>query len=105
MSLVLLQTTTTEENAEVLIACGLQSGLVSCVQKMAIESCYFWENELKRDKEILLTFKVNQSDFKKLESEILKKHVYEIPEIVRIGLDYVLEEYEKWHNGVIKAQK
>lgn len=105
MSLMLLQTTTTEENAEVLVACGLESGLVSCVQRVAIESCYFWENEIKRDKEMLLTFKVNKSDFKKLESEILKKHIYEIPEIVGVSLDYVSSEYEKWHNGVIKAQK
>ncbi|EES89965.1 divalent cation tolerance protein CutA [Helicobacter canadensis] len=105
MSLMLLQTTTTEENSQVLMKDALKSGLVSCIQKVPIESYYYWENTLKQDKEILLTFKVNQSDFEKLRVLIEAKHIYEIPEIVGMPLDYISSKYQRWHNETIKTLK
>lgn len=105
MSLMLLQTTTTQENSEILIKEALESGLVSCVQKAPIESFYYWENTLREDREILLTFKVNQDDFEKLSKLIEAKHIYEIPEIIGVHLDFVSSKYQKWHNETTKLHK
>lgn len=50
---MLLQTTTTSENAKILISRAMESGFVSCVQRMAIESYYFWEEKLNCEEEII----------------------------------------------------
>ncbi|OCR04469.1 hypothetical protein BA184_05565 [Helicobacter pullorum] len=105
MGLMLLQTTTTSENAKILISRAMESGFVSCVQRMAIESYYFWEEKLNCEEEILLTFKVDRKNFKNLKALIAKNHIYEIPEIIGISLRDVSKSYKKWHEKVIKAHK
>ena len=61
---MLLQTTTTSENAKILISRAMESGFVSCVQSMAIDSYYFWEERLIREEAIFLSFKVDRKNFK-----------------------------------------
>ncbi|WP_416824955.1 divalent cation tolerance protein CutA, partial [Helicobacter ganmani] len=101
--LMLLQTTTTPANAEVLIEVALQSKLTPCIQHAEIQSHYFWHHstsqnllEVCHEKEILLSFKVFKQDFKTLRRLILQHHSYEIPEIVGIKLSQVSKAYKKW---------
>lgn len=100
---MLLQTTTTITNAEVLIEIALQSKLTPCIQQTEIQSHYFWyhstnQNSLEvcHEKEILLSFKVFKQDFKTLRRLILQHHSYEIPEIVGIKLKQISKAYKKW---------
>lgn len=101
-SLMLLQTTTTKENAEVLIDKALESKLTACIQESKIQSHYLWRNNPKEDfkiyneKEILLCFKVFKRDFKTLRRLILRFHSYEIPEIIGVKLYKISSAYKKW---------
>ncbi len=99
---MLLQTTTTKQNAGVLINEALHSGLSVCVQQISIQSHYFWrvqqEQDLKvcNEEEILLSFKVFKHDFKALHKLILQHHSYEIPEIIGLKLHQISKVYKKW---------
>lgn len=98
---MLLQTTTTESNADLLIKVVLESGLSPCIQQNKIQSSYIWgENFSSRnivnEIEVLLSFKVFKKDFKKLEKLILKYHSYKLPEIVGVKLYKVSKAYKKW---------
>lgn len=104
---MLLQTTTTQENAKTLISIALDSKLSACVQERDIQSHYFWHNaqnpnllEICDEKEILLTFKVFKRDFKSLRKLILRHHIYEIPEIIGIKLCGVSKDYLKWCQAI-----
>lgn len=100
--LMLLQTTATKTNAEVLVEVALRSKLSACVQQTDIQSHYFWNQskqdslEICRENEILLSFKVFKRDFKALRKLILQHHSYEIPEIIGIKLYQVFQDYKKW---------
>lgn len=100
--LMLLQTTETKTNAEILAEVALRSRLSACVQRTDIQSHYFWNQskqdslEVCRENEILLSFKVFKRDFKALRKLILQHHSYEIPEIIGIKLYKVSQDYKKW---------
>ncbi|WDL75595.1 divalent cation tolerance protein CutA [Helicobacter winghamensis] len=101
MRLMLLQTTTTESNAKLLIEIALQSRLCPCIQQTQIQSSYVWKkdsnfSQIVSEAEVLLSFKVFKKDFKKLKKDLLKNHAYELPEIVGIKLHKVSREYKKW---------
>lgn len=71
--LMLLQTTTTKDNAKMLIAKALQNHLSPCIQQMEIQSHYVWRDtqnakarKIMCEDEILLSFKVFKKDFKSL---------------------------------------
>lgn len=99
---MLLQTTETKTNAEILAEVALRSRLSACVQRTDIQSHYFWNQskqdslEVCRENEILLSFKVFKRDFKALRKLILQHHSYEIPEIIGIKLYKVSQDYKKW---------
>lgn len=107
--LILLQTTTTEENAKILINKALESKLTACIQESKIQSHYFWRDNVKSDfklhdeAEILLTFKVFKRDFKALKKLILRFHAYEIPEILAFKPHKVSQAYKKWFQSVREA--
>ncbi|TLD85049.1 divalent cation tolerance protein CutA [Helicobacter sp. MIT 11-5569] len=101
MRLMLLQTTTTESNAKILIKVALGCGLSPCIQQMQIQSHYMWAKDSKtlevvNENEILLSFKVFKKDFKALKKLLLKHHTYELPEIIGIHLQKVSKPYKKW---------
>lgn len=98
---MLLQTTTTKDNAKMLIAKALQNRLSPCIQQMEIQSHYVWRDtqnarKIMCEDEILLSFKVFKKDFKNLKKLVLKHHIYELPEIIGIKLYKVSKYYKNW---------
>ncbi len=100
---MILQTTSNSKNARLLIRKVFKKGLTSCVQQDVIRSNYLWKNKRIREKEILLSFKINQKDFKKMKKLILKWHIYEIPEIIGVRVNKVSKSYRKWHKNTLKV--
>ncbi|MDE5603010.1 MAG: divalent-cation tolerance protein CutA, partial [Helicobacter sp.] len=96
-------TTTNPKNAKLLIQKVFKKGLTSCVHQEMIKSNYIWKNKRVREKEILLSFKINPKDFKKTKKLILKWHSYDIPEIIGIKVHKVSKSYKQWHKNALKA--
>lgn len=74
--------------------------LAGCVNIFPIESVYWWQNRLKKEKEYAMIIKTNIQNFRKIEKFILKHHSYDMPCIVEIPLGRVTRKYLKWFNEV-----
>ena len=93
-----LITTTFEnkEEANKISEILLKKRLVSCSQISSITSSYHWKGKIEHEEEFLLQMKSKTSLYKEIESEILKYHSYETPQIIMYEIKDGYSEYLKW---------
>ena len=71
--------------------------LAACVQLVpGLESHYRWKGKKETAKEVLLIIKTRSALYKKVEAAILKKHSYEVPEIICLPITKGSEAYLSW---------
>jgi len=100
---VVLTTTSTANEAEVLAQKIIAAKLAACVQVAPqITSFYFWENEVKKDSEQLLLIKTLPEIFDRLKDFIQENHSYDVPEIVALAAEKVSESYLNWMKDSIE---
>lgn len=94
----ILITTTFDDKKEAdkIIRILLEKKLVSCCQLSEIRSSYHWKNKLESTDEYLLQMKSKKILYKEIESEVLKHHSYEIPQIVVYNITDGYKEYLNW---------
>jgi periplasmic divalent cation tolerance protein len=83
----------------------LEKKLAACVQISTIESCYFWQEKIVNEREILLSIKSKNSLYGEIEKTILKHHFYEIPQITAIQINQGSEGYLKWVDSNVVRRK
>jgi len=98
----------TDDPLLVLITCPdgecaerLASGLVrekhaACVQQTKIKSTYTWQDKLEQEGEILLLVKTRRACYAALESWVVSRHPYEVPQIVALPISIGLPGYLGW---------
>lgn len=74
----------------------LNKKLVAGVQIEKIDSLYWWNKELEKNKEYRMQFRTKESLYKEIEQEILKIHDYETCEISYQIIDGANEKFLKW---------
>ena len=95
--IVVLMTAASREEANQIAELLVSARLAACVQILPeIESVYRWQDEVKREKEILLLAKTVASRFDELESKVRALHSYETPEIIALPITAASEPYLKW---------
>ncbi len=62
----------------------------------AVTSIYIWEGTLEEASECLLLLKTTADRVQELQTELLKMHPYEVPEIVSIAPDSFHKAYAEW---------
>lgn len=86
--------------AEALAAALVEARVAACVNILpTVRSVYRWQGAVQRDDESLLLIKTAVARFDALRAEVLKRHPYELPEIVAVNpasghapyLDWVVE--------------
>ena len=98
MKIKLIYTTTNSNKiadniAEILV----QENQSVCVQIIPnIQSTYKWKDKLEKSSEILLVIKTLPGKVHHCKNIILQYHNYEIPEIVVIEGEILLDEYRDW---------
>ncbi len=93
----LITTVTNDKNIAIEITNKLLGlGLAACVQISEIESYFFWDGNLKTEKEYKITIKTMSEYYKKIEATILSLHNYEIAEIIKLTIDYASPSYLAW---------
>ncbi len=81
----------------------LNNKLASCINTINnIESYYFWNNKLKKSKEIKIIIKTFLHLEKKIIKIINKLHTYKIPEIITLKLKNINKKYLNWMKKQIK---
>ena len=89
--------------AKILAKILLEKKLAACVQLAPVESFYFWQGEIKNDRELLVTIKTKNSLYKKIEKVISENHLYDIPQIFSIQLNEGSKPYLDWIDSATKT--
>jgi periplasmic divalent cation tolerance protein len=80
----------------------LEARLVACVNIFPVESAYWWQNKITKDKEVVLLLKTLKKNFKKIESLVQKIHSYQVPCLCALSIIKVNKEYFNWLKKEIK---
>ncbi len=100
--LIVLTTTPTDSEADILAVKIVDARLAACVQILPqIKSVYVWEGKHQWGSEHILLIKTLPQNFDELSAFITANHSYEVPEIVAISADKVSEPYLSWMRGVL----
>ncbi len=96
-----VQTTVADpEQAEALARAIVDAKLGACVQVQPIRSYYTWEGAARADDEQLLTIKTRGACYQALESLLLARHPYEVPEIIALPMTEGSAAYLAWIDEV-----
>lgn len=97
MSAILVLITAPAEAAPTLARHLVESRLAACVNLLpGVRSVYRWQGEVCEDAETLLLAKTAADRFDDLRDEVLRKHPYELPEIVAVKLSDAHPPYLRW---------
>lgn len=83
----------------------LEKRLAACINIKEVDSLYWWENEIKENKEELLIIKSRKELFDMLKDFIKKNHPYKVPEIIEIKVDDSNIEYLNWLESETSLKK
>lgn len=74
----------------------LNKKLVACANMFPVESAYWWNDGIKEAQEYMVVMKAKDSDYERIEKEILAIHPYEIPCIVKYDVPAGFRPYLEW---------
>lgn len=101
MALVLVMVTFPDnDSAKSMIEKVLEQRLAACILDMEVNSSYIWENQNQQEREVLVLFKTNQTNFEQLEQYISSNHPYDVPAILKIDAS-ANQDYQKWIDSII----
>jgi periplasmic divalent cation tolerance protein len=93
---IVLTTTSSEEEGRALAQSLVEAGLAACVQIQPIRSVYRWKGEVCDEPEWRVAAKTAAKKYGEVERHIKERHSYETPEIVRVEIDGGSAEYLRW---------
>jgi periplasmic divalent cation tolerance protein len=94
---VVMVTTPDLDTARKLARGALEARLVACANVVpAIESHYWWQDQLESSTEVLIIFKTTDAALTSLEAHLLENHPYDTPEIVALPLKSGTSRYLDW---------
>jgi periplasmic divalent cation tolerance protein len=75
----------------------LHQKLIACANVIpAIESHFLWKNKKQKIREALIIAKLPARLFKKLKTQVVKIHPYEVPEVVFVAIHSGHAPYLAW---------
>lgn len=97
MKIILIKTTYPNlDAAKNLARILLEKKLAACIQIQPINSLYSWKNQIEEAQEFLVEIKTREEFFNKINTVIKENHSYEIPEIIKINIAKIDENYQSW---------
>ena len=95
--LLVLVTTPSAEVAAGLARALVEARLAACGNVVpGLRSIYRWEGQVQDDAEALLLLKTTRARFEALRDEVLRRHPYEVPEVVALPLEAGSAAYLDW---------
>jgi len=88
-----------KRNATKLADLLLREKLIPCVTFKNIESCFWWEGNINKSKEVQLMIKCKKENINKVCNKISEWHSYEIPEIIYFRVS-ANKNYHHWVNSL-----
>jgi len=99
---IVLTTTPTANEAEILAEKIIEAKLAACVQILPqMTSVYVWQGKVQKEREHLMLIKTSTEKWEALRDFITANHSYDVPEIVAFDAEKVSEPYLKWLNKAL----
>ena len=99
--IIVLVTTSSDEEAERIGKMVVSSGLAACANVMKdIQSIFRWDDKVNVENECLMVIKTTLDRFSEIETAIRKHHSYSVPEIIALPIIAGSAPYLEW----IKAE-
>jgi periplasmic divalent cation tolerance protein len=80
----------------------IKKRLAACCNIFPIESIYWWQGKIVKDREVVLIVKTLKKNFNKIEKEVEKLHSYTVPCILEIPIKRVSLKYLNWLKKEVK---
>jgi periplasmic divalent cation tolerance protein len=105
-AIVVLMTASNRKEAARIAEMLVGARLAACVQILpGIQSIYRWDDEIKRDPEILIIAKSTQARFPAIEREVRAIHTYKTPQIVAVPVAAASGPYLDWLINTVRPQR
>ena len=96
---IVLTTTDSRENANLIAKTLLEARLVACVQIDKVESFFYYEASYRQANEFRLMIKAPSDNYKEIEESIKFNHSYQLPQIIKLDIEEGLPDYLEWVCG------
>lgn len=101
--IVVLVTAPSAEVAAALARTLVEEGLAACGNVVpGLRSIYRWEGRIHDEPEALLVLKTRGERFEALSRRIVELHPYDVPEVLRLGVEAGHEPYLAWIRDVVR---
>ncbi len=78
--------------------------LAACANLVpGLRSIYRWEGKVERADEVLLLIKTRAELFEALRARVVALHPYEVPEVIRLGIEAGHAPYLEWIQASTRA--
>jgi periplasmic divalent cation tolerance protein len=100
---VVLVTAPDVKAARALARAALAARLIACANLVPrLESHYWWKGKMESSAEVLLIMKTTQVKLRLLEELFLRKHPYDMPEILALTVERGTRRYLDWLAGSVR---
>ncbi len=83
----------------------IKEKLAACVNITGeVNSIYFWQGNIEKDREYLMIIKTTEDLFVDLERFIKEKHPYTVPEIIGMPIIKGSKEYLNWIDKTVSRE-
>ncbi len=90
---LILTTTNDLQIAKKIASVLLESNIAACIQIDDVKSYFRWDGRVTLETEYRLVIKAKTSNYNEIENKLLEIHNYELPQIIKINIDYGFQKY------------
>ena len=103
MSYILVfMTASSKSEAKKIVRSLLEEKLIACANMIdSVSSVFWWQENIKEEKEVLVIMKSHQELFNKVSTKIREVHSYDTPEILALSIVDGSSQYLEWMNKVL----
>ena len=103
MSYILVfMTASSKGEAKKIVRSLLEEKLIACANMIdSVSSVFWWQENIKEEKEVLVIMKSHQELFNKVSTRIEELHSYDNPEILALPIVDGSSQYLEWMNKAL----
>ena len=95
-------TASSKSEAKKIVRSLLEEKLIACANMIdSVSSVFWWQENIKEEKEVLVIMKSHQELFNKVSTRIREVHSYDTPEILALSIVDGSSQYLEWMNKVL----
>jgi periplasmic divalent cation tolerance protein len=95
-ALLVLTTLGSADAAKALVRGLVEDRLIACGTVFPGESIYRWRGAVTEESEVVVLLKTRVERWDALRAAIVKRHPYEVPELLAFPAEHALEPYLNW---------